>query len=167
MMHSIWDQGVVSLTFHELSKIFSRNLCLAEIVLVMRIWSGNFVRVPKAMLLGTRAKFQLQILTENVISVVVYFREIILESSRNVSETTPRWTHRPLGKVVMILNWSFSNSYQEWISFLFLVKLLPDECHRTSLLICQLLPEPSSMTPHGITTTHWVKDVALDNLVDT
>ena len=40
--------------------------------------------------LGTRTKFQLEILTiKNVISGVVYFREIILESSRNVSETLP------------------------------------------------------------------------------
>ena len=41
--------------------------------------------------LGTGTKFQLKILTVNVISGVVYFREIILESLRNVSETTP-WT---------------------------------------------------------------------------
>ena len=40
--------------------------------------------------LGTRTKFQLEIITINVISGVVYFDEIILESSRNVSETTPR-----------------------------------------------------------------------------
>ena len=40
--------------------------------------------------LGTHTKFQLEILTINVISGIVYFREIILESSRNVSETTPR-----------------------------------------------------------------------------
>ena len=42
--------------------------------------------------LGTRTKFQLEILTINVISGMVYFREIFLESSRNVSETTP-WPH--------------------------------------------------------------------------
>ena len=42
--------------------------------------------------LGTRTKFQLEIHTVNVISGVVYFREIILESSRNVSEITP-WCH--------------------------------------------------------------------------
>ena len=30
--------------------------------------------------LGTRTKFQLEILTVNVISGIVYFREIILES---------------------------------------------------------------------------------------
>ena len=42
--------------------------------------------------LGTCTKFQLEILLINVISVIVYFREIILESSRNVSETTS-WFH--------------------------------------------------------------------------
>ena len=41
------------------------------------------------MALGTRTKFQFDILTINVISSVLYFRDIILESSRNVSETTP------------------------------------------------------------------------------
>ena len=40
--------------------------------------------------LGTRSKFQLEILTINVISAILYFREIVLESSRNVSETTPK-----------------------------------------------------------------------------
>ena len=39
--------------------------------------------------LGTHTKFRLEILTLNVISSIVNFREIILESSRNVSETTP------------------------------------------------------------------------------
>ena len=40
--------------------------------------------------LGARTKFQLEILTVNVIPGMVYFHEIILESSRNVIETTPR-----------------------------------------------------------------------------
>ena len=40
--------------------------------------------------LGTRTKFQLEILNANVIFGIVYFRKIILESSRKVSETTPR-----------------------------------------------------------------------------
>ena len=44
----------------------------------------------QSMALGTRTKFQLEILPINVISVTVYFREIILESSRNVSETTTK-----------------------------------------------------------------------------
>ena len=39
--------------------------------------------------LGTRAKIQLEILTINVVSGIVYFQEIVLESSRNVSEILP------------------------------------------------------------------------------
>ena len=39
--------------------------------------------------LGTRTKFQLEILTINVISGIVYFREIMLKSLWNVNETTP------------------------------------------------------------------------------
>ena len=69
-----WAPGRVSLTFYEFSNIFSRNLCITEIALS----SWNFVRVPHA--LGTRTKFQLEILTIIVISGIVYFREIILES---------------------------------------------------------------------------------------
>ena len=63
--------GGVSLTFRKLSKIFSRNLCIAEIVILMRILSLNFV-------LGTRTKFQLENLPTNVIFGIVHFREIIL-----------------------------------------------------------------------------------------
>ena len=37
--------------------------------------------------LVSRTKFQLEILTINMIYDIVYFREIILENSRNVSET--------------------------------------------------------------------------------
>ena len=43
--------------------------------------------------LSTCTEFQLEILTINVILGTVYFRKIILESSWNISETTP-W---PLG----------------------------------------------------------------------
>ena len=53
----------------------------------MKIPSWNFVRVP--MLWAHKKNFQLDILTVNVICGIVYFRDIILESSWNVSETTP------------------------------------------------------------------------------
>ena len=65
--------------------------------------------------LDTRIKFQLEILTVNVISGVVYFREITLESSRNVSETTlwgsgSRLLHSPslvaVGLLVGFEEWS-------------------------------------------------------------
>ena len=42
--------------------------------------------------LGTHTKFRLEILTLNAISSIVDFREIILESSLNVSEIPPRIT---------------------------------------------------------------------------
>ena len=57
----------------------------------MKISSLNFACVPKA----TRTRFQLEIITMNMFSGIVYFREIIFESSRNVSETTPRLQSKP------------------------------------------------------------------------
>ena len=39
--------------------------------------------------LGTCTKSQLEITTKNVISGIVYYSDVILESSQNVSETTP------------------------------------------------------------------------------
>ena len=42
------------------------------------------------MALGTSSTFQREILTKNVIYGIVYFLKIILESSWNISETTPR-----------------------------------------------------------------------------
>ena len=52
--------------------------------------------------LGTRTKFQFEILATNVISCGVYSREIILESSRKFSETTSRaliYIHQVIGPV--------------------------------------------------------------------
>ena len=43
----------------------------------------------QSMALGTRTKFQLELLIRSAISAIHKFRENILESSRNVSETTP------------------------------------------------------------------------------
>ena len=78
-------QGGVSLTYRELFKIFSWNLCKAEIVFFS---NENFklklCRCAQSHALGTRKKFQHESLTVNVIS-----GEIILERSQNVSETTP------------------------------------------------------------------------------
>ena len=44
----------------------------------------------QSLALGTRTNFQIEILTINVISGVVYFRENVLGTSRNGSETAPR-----------------------------------------------------------------------------
>ena len=70
-----WPGGV-SLTFRELSKIFSRNLWAFQ--------DEAMYVCPK------RTKFQLDIRTINVISGIVYFREIILDSSLTVIETTTK-----------------------------------------------------------------------------
>ena len=71
----------VSLTFRELYKMFSRNLCIAQMIFLMRISSWNFVHVPIAMLrFGQTYKVPLEIFTINVISCIVYLSEIILES---------------------------------------------------------------------------------------
>ena len=51
--------------------------------------------------LGTCTKFQLEILTINVLSGIVYFCEILLKSSRNVSETTP-WGPGPWFNIKML-----------------------------------------------------------------
>ena len=44
----------------------------------------------QSMALGTRTKFQLQIIITTTISAMQKFEDIILESCRKVSETTPR-----------------------------------------------------------------------------
>ena len=70
------------LTFGELSKFGCRR---------KRISYGNFKLV-------TRTKFQLEILTTYVIFGFAYFREIILESLRNVSETIAMPFREPRAK---------------------------------------------------------------------
>ena len=79
--------GVVSITFHGLSKIITANLCIAEIVFIMRI-----------MALGTCMQFQLEFLTINVIFGNVYFLQIILESLRSVNSQKHdiKCSHSPL-----------------------------------------------------------------------
>ena len=57
----------------------------------------------QSMALGTRTKFQLEMLMGSAISAIHKVRENILESSRNVSETTPR-THADL-------HWRGINNY--------------------------------------------------------
>ena len=44
----------------------------------------------QSMALGTHTKFQLEILIRSTVSAIHKFRENILESSRNLSETSPR-----------------------------------------------------------------------------
>ena len=59
------------------------------------------------MALGTRTKFQLEILIRSTISAIHKFPEIILKSSRNVGETTP-----PASTAVVLtsLSWNIQAS---------------------------------------------------------
>ena len=85
-----WDHGVVSLTYRELSKIFSRSLCIAEIAL------GR----------PTCAKFQLEILTINVISSILYFSEIILARLF--------WRVHVSGKKTGLIKQSLTSVWSNW-----------------------------------------------------
>ena len=86
--------------FHELSKISSWNLCIAEIAFT-RNSSWNFA------MLWTHTKFQLEIFKINVISGIAYFHKIILKSSRKVIEITlwdlKLWEPRPNGILCHLL----------------------------------------------------------------
>ena len=75
--------GVVSLTFHELSKIISRKYTIPEITFTVRISSCKFVCVPKAWLWAHVQSFSLIFLQ------YTNFERISCENSRNVSETPP------------------------------------------------------------------------------
>ena len=63
-------------------------------------------------------KFQLEILTINVISSIVYSREIILESLRNISETTPRLFTPIVPHGIMKLNLQLIQAHEELKLFL-------------------------------------------------
>ena len=77
--------GAVSLTFRELRKLFSRKYTTPEITFMVKL-----CMCAQSKALGTRTKFQLEILIISIICVIHKFREKFLGSSRNVSETAPR-----------------------------------------------------------------------------
>ena len=84
------DQGVISLTFASSPK-YSLEICvLQKSYISYENYQLKLCTCAQNHGLGTCTKFQLEILTINVISGIVYFHEIIWESLQNVSETTPR-----------------------------------------------------------------------------
>ena len=82
-------QGVASLTFRELFKINSQKYTMPDITFALRIPSMD---------LGTRTKRQLEMRIWSTISAIHTCRENILESSRDVSETTPLPRHNIVAK---------------------------------------------------------------------
>ena len=76
--------------------------------------------------LGTRTKFQLEILTRSTISAIHKFLENVLESSRNISETTPWvwWMKLPRSA------WNLFGWYRvPWIRSLFKMVILGQILH--------------------------------------
>ena len=92
IIHELIIQGVVSITFRELSKIILRKHTMPKITFMVRISSWNFVR----MLWAHLQSFSLKFVIRSTISAIHKLGENILESSRNVSETTPK-SHKAIG----------------------------------------------------------------------
>ena len=77
------------------------------------IYGANFklklCTCAQSHVLGTHTKFQLEILIRSTISAIHKFRESILESSRNISETTPWcsqwWKFNKNGVISISLVW--------------------------------------------------------------
>ena len=83
-----WTDPVVSLTFCELSKIISRKYTKPEMTFMVRISSETLYVCPKHDF-WHMYKVSAWNLHRSTKSAIHKFRENILESSRNVSETTP------------------------------------------------------------------------------
>ena len=78
--------------FTNVSRALQRNLAKIHNA-INPIYGENFTlklcTCAQSIALGTHTKFQLEILIRSTIFAIHKFREKILESSRNVSETTP------------------------------------------------------------------------------
>ena len=136
---SIWYQVVVSLTFCELSKIISQKYTMPVINIYGENFKLKFCACAQSMALGTRTKFQLEMLIGSAISATHKFRENILESSRNVSETTPgvlQLTYkRSEGTMINVLAQLSSKVNMLRQNFLFHLKqILTTKCFRLSIL---------------------------------
>ena len=83
-------QGAVSLTFSELFKIISRKYAMPKINIYIENFKLKLCTCAQNMAVGTRTKFQLEILIRSMIFAIHKFGDNILESLRNVSETTTR-----------------------------------------------------------------------------
>ena len=81
---------VVSLTFRELTEIISRKYAMPEITFMVRISSWNPCMCAQSMALGTRKKFQLEILTRSRFLQCTNFERISWRSLETfVKQTQP------------------------------------------------------------------------------
>ena len=97
----------------------------------------------KLCVLGTRTKFQIEILIRCAIPAIHKFRENILESSRNVSETTPNNGE----SAVMLWHHHAHPGHVNWTNIGSGNGLLPNGN--------KSLPEPMSTHHHGLRKQSW------------
>ena len=92
----IWHQGVVSLTFRELSKIISRKYTTPEITFMIRISSWNLVRVPKAWLWAHVQSFNLKFWSQALFLQYTNFERIFWRARKTLVKQppgSPHWGH--------------------------------------------------------------------------
>ena len=85
--------GVVSLTFHELSKIISRKYTMPEITFTVRVSSWNFVCVPKAWLWTHVQSFSLKFSSEVRFLQYTNFERISWRVRETLVKQPPRCTN--------------------------------------------------------------------------
>ena len=90
---SLRCQEIVSLTIIKLSKIFSLKFVYCRNRTFYENFNLELCSYAQSHALDTLAMAYLEIVTINMFFDFVHFREIILKSSRNVSETTP-WVRK-------------------------------------------------------------------------
>ena len=83
------SQGVVSLTFRELSKIISRKYTTPEITFTVRISSWNFVRGPKAMLWAHVQSFSLKFSSQVLFLQYTNFERIFWRARETLVKQPP------------------------------------------------------------------------------
>ena len=86
----IYDLGIVSLAFVELSKISRENTQCRIWYFSCELQAETVYLCPQySMVLGTRTKHQLEFLIRSMMIAIHKFRENILESSQNIKKTPP------------------------------------------------------------------------------
>ena len=82
-------QGVVSLTFRELSKIISRKYTIPKMTFMVRISSWNFVRVPKAWLWAHVQSFSLKFAYQVLFPQYTNFERILWRAREMLVKQPP------------------------------------------------------------------------------
>ena len=119
------------LPFPSSPKILSRNLCIAKIVLVMRISSWNFVRVSKAWLWGHVHNFGLRF-SPQMLFLALYIFARLFWRARETSVKQPPGAMCPRGQL----------GYRNLLSWLKVIEL-SDNGYGCQLIECPDIQPPN------------------------